>query len=134
MQAWELEVRIAPLCRQLWTRECGLDYGQAGLPASSPQDRPGLSTEGNLGLQSSPPAWPDKRRIVASYFQVMAVKREGSEQDSGTRDKGPPRLQVAIAPSPSSPAVGSGQKVRWKLSLILSILTYLCNFLNAGIS
>lgn len=75
---------MAPLCRQRWTRECGWDYGQTGLPASSLQDRTGLSVEGSLGLQSNPPAWPDKRRIVASHFQVMAVKTEGSEQDSGT--------------------------------------------------
>lgn len=83
MQSWELEVRIASLHWQCWTRECSLGYGQTELPASSLQDRPGLPIEGSVALQSGRLAWTDKRRIVASYFQVMAVKTEGSEQGSG---------------------------------------------------
>lgn len=77
-----------------------MEYGQAELHASSLQDRPGLP----MGLQSGRLAWPDKRRIVASYFQVMAVKTEGSEQGLGTGDERPPRLRVAMTP-PSPPAV-----------------------------
>lgn len=50
------------------------------IPASFLQERPGLP----MGLQRGQLAWPHKRRIVASFFQVMAVKREGSEQGSGT--------------------------------------------------
>ena len=66
-----------------------------------------------------------KGELLPLTFRSWQSRQKDQSRTQERGDKGPPKLWVAMAPPPSSPAVGSRQKVRWKLSPTLSILTFL---------